>query len=147
MLSWLKVVIFGMHSISCFYVGWMRGALACNGSLSPGYWSMCKAALHTINVVATPNQKLRASTHGVTNPNSQFTWGQSMQSQPLTTWRVGTYHFTHGLKCKVPGMTWMPHWQHFLEVRFMTCVKSQAKKLDPTFDNITIVNTRVDFQA
>jgi hypothetical protein len=44
---------------------------------------------------------------------SQVTWGQFVQSQPWRAWKL-RLTTSHG----VPSMTWMPTWQHFLEVRF-----------------------------
>ena len=41
---------------------------------------------------------------------------------------VGTYHFTQDPKSYVPTMTWMPTWQHFLEVRLGTCVESWVEQ-------------------
>ena len=37
------------------------GVLVCNISFYLGYWSVCKATMHTINVVVTLNHKPRAS--------------------------------------------------------------------------------------
>ena len=41
---------------------------------------------------------------------------------------VGTYHFTRDLMFQVPTTTWMPSWQHFLEVRLGTWVASWVKQ-------------------
>ena len=41
---------------------------------------------------------------------------------------VGTHHFTWGPKSWVPSITWIPTWQHFLEVRLGTCVESWAEQ-------------------
>ena len=49
-----------------------------------------------------------------------------MQSEPLKTWKLGiiTSHGIPNPKSQVPTMTWMPTWQHFLEMRPGTCVAS-----------------------
>ena len=41
---------------------------------------------------------------------------------------VGIEHFTWGPKSYVPSMTWMPTWEHFLEVRLGTCVESWVEQ-------------------
>ena len=46
-----------------------------------------------------------------------------MQPQPFVACRL-EITTSHG----VPGMTWMPTWQHFLEVRLGTCVESWVEQ-------------------
>ena len=45
-----------------------------------------------------------------------------MQSQPLRAWKLGLTT-PQGPKSQVPSMTWMPTWQHFLEMRLGTSVE------------------------
>ena len=46
-----------------------------------------------------------------------------MQSQSLRAWKLAptTSH-------RVPSMTWMPTWQHFLRVGVRTCVESRVEQ-------------------
>ena len=45
---------------------------------------------------------------------------------------VEAYHFARSPTSQVPSMTWMPTWQHFLEVRLGTCVESWMEQIDST---------------
>ena len=47
----------------------------------------------------------------------RVTRGQFCAISAVESMEVGTYHFTRRLKSLVSTMTWIPTWQHFLEVR------------------------------
>ena len=66
-----------------------------------------------------------------------------MQSQLLRAWklRLTALHVSQVL---IPSMTWMPMWQHFLEVRLGTCVESwvEQKALNTSPMNICAQNNK-----
>ena len=73
-------------------------------------------------------EELRTTlTRGAGSHASRVPWGQSMRSQPLTTWKLGlNYHFTWGPESQL----WHGclHDNTFLEVRLGTCVTSWAEQ-------------------
>ena len=77
--------------------------------------------------------RVRADSHWVPSPKSQFTWGRSVQSQLLRAWKVGltTSHMVRSLKsqvwhgCLYGNAFWRWGLQLVLRV-------GSSKKIDPT---------------
>ena len=62
------------------------------------------------------------TSHGVPSPKSLGVNLCNLNRREHGSWGLTTSHGVPRPKTQVPTMTWMPTWQHFLEVRHETCV-------------------------